>query len=310
MNGLKQYEKYSIHCTSKKKEDKQIYKEFKEKMKKYLVHEGMGLYRIPILSEDYQYAKKLSLKYAWDWSREDEMEDFPGVYITGDETIETDYTKKDYEQAVAYLVHFWYLAYLYEDIGVDEYEGTCCAQPKWNYATGIVQNTELQIPSAEFKNRKYAQLMKGYALGKEARDLLLEHELATEEDFQNVTNRKGGIVCYQLMPKNIIHGFTKDNNMKLVDKCEHCGMERYWYYEEPYYISQDTLNQLVGLNQTKEQNGGYFDEEIVRKNLENGEDMQTLLEPWYIVNKEVYTLLHKHYPRMQFIPIFLKEEKK
>lgn len=307
MEIVKKYAKIYTECTSKKKEDKQVYKEFKDRMKKYLLDDVMELYRIPILSEDYQYAHELAQKFPSD--RVDDTDACPGLYVKENEDIETDYTKKDYDQAVAYLVHFWYLAYLYEDIGVDEYEGTCCAQPKWNYATGIVQNTELQIPSAEFKNRKYAQLMKGYALGKEARDLLIEHGLATEEDFQNVTNRKGGIVCYQIMPKNVIHGFAKDNNMKLVDKCEHCGMERYWYYEEPYYISQDTLNQLVGLNQTKEQDGGYFDEEIVRKNLENGEDMQTLLEPWYIVNKEAYTLLHKHYPRMQFIPIFLKEEK-
>ena len=160
-----------------------------------------------------------------------------------------------------------------------EYEGTCCDHPKWHYATGIIQKEESQIPSAEFKNRKYAQLMKGYALGKEARDLLLEHGLATEEDFLNVTNRKGGIVCYQLMPKNVIHGFAKDNNMKLVDKCEHCRMERYWYYKEPFYISQKTLDQLVGLNQTKEQDGGYFDEEIAQKHLDDGEDMNTKLDP-------------------------------
>lgn len=86
-------------------------------------------------------------------------------------------------------------------------------------------------------------------------------------------------------------------------------MERYWYYKEPFYISQKTLEQLVGLNQTKEQDGGYFDEEIAQKHLDDGEDMNTKLDPWYIVNKEVYNLLHKHYPRMQFIPIFLKEEK-
>lgn len=309
MGRLKQYEKYSIHCTSKKKEDKKIYKEFKERMKKYLVHEGMELYRIPILSVDYQYAHELSLKYTWDWSRDDEMEDFPGVYITGDETIETDYSKKDFEQAVAYLVNFWNIAYIYEDMDGTEYEGTCCDNPRWDYATGIIQTKESQMPSAEFKNKKYAQLMKGYALGKEARDLLLEHGLATEEDFWNVTNRKGSIVCYQIMPKSVIHGFAQDNNMKLVDKCKNCGMERYWFYEEPFYLSQNTLDQLVGLNQTKEQKGGCFDEEIIRRNLENGIEMDRKLEPWYIVNKDVYNLLHKHYPRMQFIPIFLKEEK-
>ena len=307
MERVKQYEKYSIHCTSKKKDDKQVYEEFKERMNKYLVHEGMGLYRIPILSEDYQYAKKLSLKYAWDWSREDEMEDFPGVYITGDETIETDYTKKDYEQAVSFVVNFWYIVYPYENNWVRDFEETCCDKPSWKYKTAMIQKKNSILPSSKFKKKKYAQLISGYVIAEEVRNLLLEHGLATKEDFWDVINRKGEIVCYQMMPKNVVHGFAQDNNMKLVDKCEHCGMERYWYYKEPFYMSQRTLDQLVGLNQTIERCGGYFDEEELKRDLQNGEDMRSTMEPWYIVNKEVYTLLHKHYPRMQFIPIFLKE---
>lgn len=151
---MKQYEKYSIHCTSKKKEDKHVFKSFKERMKKYLIHEGMGLYRIPILSEDYQYAKKMSLKYAWDWSREDEMEDFPGVYITGDETIETDYTKKDYEQAVAFVVNFWYVVYPYENNWVRDFEETCCDKPSWKYKTAMIQKKNSILPSSKFKKKE------------------------------------------------------------------------------------------------------------------------------------------------------------
>ena len=205
-------------------------------------------------------------------------------------------------------MNFWYLVYPYEDSEDTESEEYCCDKPSWNYKIAMIQKKNTRLPSSEFKNKKYAQLMSGYALGKEARDLLLEHGLATEKDFWDVWNKKGKVVCYQIMPENVIHGFAKDNHMKLVDKCANCGMERYWFYEEPFYMSQKTLDQLAGLNQTIERSGGYFDEEELKKELQDGADMRSTMEPWYIVNKDVYNLLHKYYPRMQFIPVFLKEE--
>ena len=304
---MKQYKKIYIECTSKKKEHRKIYKEFKERMRKYLLNEDMELYQIPILSEDYQYAHKLAQEYIQDSTIED-TEECPGLYMQEQRWIETDYTKKDYEQAVAYMVNFWYLVYPYESDYDDKNKGPCCDKPDWKYKSAMIQNKNNRLPSKEFKKKQYAQMFSGYALGKEPRDLLLEHGLATKEDFWDVINRDGKIVCYQIMPQNIIHGFAKDNNMQLVDKCEHCGMERYWFYEEPYYISQDTFNQLTGLNQTLERHGGYFDEEELKIEKENGADMRTMLEPWYIVNKNTYNLLHAHYPRMQFIPIFAKDE--
>ena len=307
---MKQYAKLHIKCTGNKKEEKKIYLEFKKRMKKYLLDEDMELYRIPILAKDYPYAHELSQKYEWDWSRNEEDEDFPTMYITENEDIETDYTKKDYEQAVAFVVNFWYVVYPYENNWVRDFEETCCDKPSWKYKTAMIQKKNSILPSSKFKKKKYAQLISGYVIAEEVRNLLLEHGLATKEDFWDVINRKGEIVCYQMMPKNVVHGFAQDNNMKLVDKCEHCGMERYWYYKEPFYMSQSTLDQLVGLNQTIERCGGYFDEEELKRDLQNGEDMRSTMEPWYIVNKEVYNLLHKHYPRMQFIPIFLKGEKR
>ncbi len=38
------------------------------------------------------------------------------------------------------------------------------------------------------------------------------------------------------------------------------------------------------------------------------DELSTSLEPLYIVNKTVYELLKKHYPRMQFIPILPGDE--
>lgn len=301
-----QYAKFNITCTSKAKEDRKLYKEFCVKLKKYLIDEDMQLYKVPILSEEYKYAHPLAMEHGWDWSREEEQEDYPRIYIDEDDVLEITYSKKDYENAAAYLVNFWYFAYPYGNISDSEYEEVCCDNPMWKYNTCTIQKKIYKIPSSEFKNRKYAQLMFGYAVSEEIRNLLMENKFAIEQDFQEVTNLKGTIVCYQLKPKNIITGFPKDNHMHLVDVCKHCGMERWEAGTEPYYISKDTLAQLKGMNQTREKFGPALEER--EKNQLEKDEIRWTLEPRYIINKEVYTLLHKHYPRMQFIPIFQLEE--
>jgi len=285
-----QYGKFSINCTSKDKEERNIYLMFRRKMKKYLLNGEMELYRIPVIGEDYDFAHNMALKYGQQTEEELLSYDLPEFSISESEMLETDYSKKDFDIAAAYLVNFWYFAYTYGDRCTDDYIGNCCENPQWEENEPcMIQNKIYQIPSSEFSKKKYAQLMLGYAVGKEVRELLIENQLAVEEDFEVVTNKKGSTVCYQLKPKNIVTGFAKDNQMKLLDYCKNCGKECYESKGEPYFISQNTLQQLKGLNQTKEMTGG-------------------VLEPWYIVNKEVYTLLHKHYPRMQFIPIFQLEE--
>ena len=295
---MEQRAKIHIDCTSRKKADKQIYKEFKERMKKYLLHEGMGLYEIPILSDDYQYAHELTQIYKKDDTIED-IEECPGLYIRENRRLETYYTKKDYEQAVAYLVSFCYLAYPYETVSDSDYEGPCCEKPEWKRQEGLIQDKLYKIPKSEFKNRKYAQLMFGFAVHEEVKQLLIENQLASEYDFQQVITKRNETVCYQLKPENVIAGFAEDNDMSVFDYCRNCGLTHVNFGEEPYYMSEATQKQLKGLNQTKEVNGPIFQEE---KPL-----FAALVEPWYIVNKEVYNLLHTHYPRMQFIPIFAKE---
>nr|WP_297934535.1 hypothetical protein [uncultured Lachnoclostridium sp.] len=299
MERLKQYVKCNVHCTNKKREDNLLYNEFKRKMQKYLINEELELYRIPILSEDYQYAHKLFKTYASKCA----MENYQGFYIKEQRILETDYTKKDYEQAVAYLVDFGYFAYPYETISDSDYEGPCCEKPDWYHQIGLIQNKIYKIPASEFKKRKYAQLMIGYAFHEEVKKLLIENHLASENDFQKVITKRNETVCYQIKPENVIHGFAEDNKMELFDFCRNCGLPHYHYKSEPYCISGATLEQLKGLNQTRETSGTIFKEQ-------NGAEMPaSLVEPWYILSKEAYTLLHKHYPRMQFIPIFLKEEK-
>ena len=83
------------------------------------------------------------------------------------EDIETDYTKKDYEQAVAYAIDYWSLVYPYESNWVRDFEETCCDKPSWKYKTAMIQKKNSILPSSEFKKRKYAQLMSGYVLAEE-----------------------------------------------------------------------------------------------------------------------------------------------
>ena len=296
---MKQYAKMHIDCTSRKKADKQIYKEFKERMKKYLLDEDMELYRIPILSKDYQYAHELTQIYKVDDTIED-TEDCPGLYITESSIKEIDYSKKDYEQAVAYLVAFCYLAYPYETISDSDYEGPCCDKPQWKHQIGLIQDKLYKIPAAEFKNRKYASLMLGVAVHEEVKQLLIDNHLAVEQDFQKVITKRNETVCYQLKPENVITGFAQDNHMDVFDYCRNCGLTHVYFGEEPYYMSKNTHSQLKGLNQTKDAYGPIFQEE---KPLATA-----LVQPWYIVNKDTYNLLHANYPRMQFIPIFAKDE--
>lgn len=298
---MQQYAKINISCTSRKKVDKQIYKEFKERMKKYVLDEEMQLYKIPVLSEDYQYAHQLAQTYGRDEAIED-IEEYPGLYIMERGEFETEYNKKDYEQAVAYLVSFCYLAYPYETVSDSDYEGPCCEKPEWKRQEGLIQDKLYKIPKSEFKNRKYAQLMFGFAVHEEVKHLLIENQLASEHDFQKVITKRNETVCYQLKPENVITGFAKDNDMEVFDYCRNCGLPHVYFGDEPHYMSETTQKQLKGLNQTRETHGPIFRDE---KPL-----FAALVEPWYIVNKDVYNLLHAHYPRMQFIPIFAKETDK
>ena len=131
---------------------------------------------------------------------------------------------------------------------------------------------------------------------------MIEHKMAQKEDFLEVKDKRGEVVAYQIQPQHLITGFAMDNNMRLVDKCINCGLKRYEYDMEPFYISEELLKQLHGLNRTTEVTGP-----VIEKYDENQkEKVYSLVEPWYIINKEVFTLLHEKYPRMQFIPIFKK----
>lgn len=297
-----QYARFSIECTSKRREEKNIYQEFKRKLNDYLLDEDMELYRVPILSDEYIYAREIASHYSWDWNQEEDRDDYPGLYIEELGQIETVYSKQDFNNGVAYMVNFWNFAYTYDDVALDDYLKECCCAPKWKYENGLIQYKPLLIPSSEIKKKKCAKLHLGYAINKDVVSLLTEHELAQTEDFLEVKDKRGEVVAYQISPQHLVTGFAIDNNMRLVDKCINCGLERYEYDKEPFYINERLLGQLQGLNCTTEVTGPIierYDENLIEKKY-------SIVEPWYIINKEVYTLLNKKYPKMQFIPIFMK----
>lgn len=302
---MTKYIRFSIYCTSKSKNLRDFHREIIDVLKGYALDERMILFSIPIDAEEYQYAHNLALKYSWDYDSDLEMEDKPGVYINESEIVETKYLREDYEKAKAYLVNFWYFVYTYESIPIHESLGDCCDSPSWKYVTGFKQNTHYRIPPSEFKNKKYAKLLPGYAVSEEIVDLLVDNGFATRDDFLEVFNKKRDkVVAYQIMPKHEITGFAEDNNMELVDICACCGLKRYQDVEEPYYISKDTLEKMEGLNVTTEVTGPVIEER--HKLNPEPEEICSYVEPWIIVDKKVYELLHEHYPRMQFIPVFEK----
>ncbi|MBO8462979.1 MAG: hypothetical protein IAC13_03490 [Firmicutes bacterium] len=279
------------------KEEEVLYEEFIKRMEPYRKREieYMIFYQIEITKPEYKYAHEIAKKYEMtdqefeEWMENTEVGTYiPGISVYESELIRVKYEKKDYERAVSYKINFLQGGYFYVEDERTDYIKPCCKQASWEFDTCLYQGQEL-ILTSEVEKKSYARLPIGYGVSEEVKKLLLEYG-ADEEDFTEIKNKQGKVVFYQLTPKNVITGFSSDNDISVEDECSHCGQKRYGDKEKtkPYYMSESTLRQLTMLNRTEEMSG-----------LE--------LEPWYIVNKETYLLLKKHYKRMQFEPIFLKE---
>lgn len=304
---MKKYIFFTVLCKSKRSAYKLAMREFRDTCKRYLSldESQMQMYWIPEGTKEYIYAHEMSEKYPKpeNWDSYDSNIFFVAEGEGNDYIIR--YSKEDFDAAVAYIVNFWYFADTYEDIPLAEPLFECCDKPSWKYVTGMIQKTNYRIPPKEFKTKKYAKLLPGYAVSKEVVDLLLAENAATMNDFLEVYDKsRKKIVSYQFAPENIFTGFAKDNNMILQDKCDNCGAENYTDIDAPYYISESTLSQLKCVNVTKEYSGPIIEE----KEKENAkpDERCSYLEPWIIVDKRTYTILHEKYPRMQFIPVFKK----
>ncbi len=296
------YANFGIDCSSDDSNLMEAYNEFRARLSDFCVDDDMQLYQIPIDSDEYKYARRFAIEYPV--NDHNDANDIPYMYVTESESTYTEYDELDYNKASAYLINFWYFAYDYDDMSSDEFVGFCCDKPSWRIEKCTVQNRNYMIPKSEFGRKKYAKLMLGYAASDEVRKLLIEEGLATDNDFREVTTKNGSHVCYQITPTNKITGFLDYNNGKVVDCCANCGMKRYNPVSEPYYISEELCEQLNGLNCTTEMEGPIVENE----DIDYDDELSTSLEPLYIVNKTVYELLKKHYPRMQFIPILPGDE--
>ena len=273
---MKVYVRIGIFLEKKTAEGRKIYNEFRKRMEKYSF-DGMPSYRVELNSEDYTYAQDV-MEYC-------KIHDV-GIDMSDEGPNERVYTKKDYQDAVAYRVWFLQNSYNeYED--VEDEEENCCEENKKHGMHNMVQVRPQYLQKKEFGKKNCTQLMNcGYAVSEAVKNDLLQLG-AIEEDFWPVYTKQKEIVCYQLMPTHKV-SLGEINGWKKEIVCPYCG---YADYEEddryPIYIDKKTLEQLKPLNATEETLGG---------------------APMYlIVTKEVYEFLTSKYKRMNIEPIFLKE---
>ena len=280
---MKVYARVHSRLTGGTEKTKKVYIEFKNKMEKYLLDSEMELYRVPIDTKEYGYAKELSKEY-WDEEKFLKEDDGgkDGLEIELSDLYERVYDKKDYKKAVAYRV--WFFQCSYVDEYPEESERHCCEENAKNGLYNFIQIAPFTLPRREFGKKNCTSLENGgYAVSKEVKEDLMQLG-ASEEDFWPVYTKKKEIVCYQLMPKHKV-SLREVNGWKKEIKCPYCGYYAYWYDDsKPIYIDKTAFENLKALNATEEIVGSF---------------------PRYIVNKETYEFLTAKYKRMNFEPIFL-----
>lgn len=225
---MRAYARINLTLEKGTKETQKIYKEFKEKMSKYLLDAGMELYRVPVDAKEYEYAMKLV----------DEYEDGKdGLEISDVGWRERSYDKKDYKKAVAYRV--WFLQSSYNDYeDVEDTEEHCCEENKKHGRYNTIQVKPYYIPKREFGKKNCTQLdNSGYAVSKEVKDDLIQLG-ATEDGFWPVYTKQKEIVCYQLMPKHVV-SLREVNNWRKEIVCPYCGYSHYYENgDEPIFLKE------------------------------------------------------------------------
>lgn len=199
--------------------------------------------------------------------------------------------KKRYENlndAVAFEIAFEFMLYGYDDVGWDEYERYTCTK-----CGKMEQFSDFLVPKSNCK-KDYAILQSyEYGVSIEIQEKLISNFDITNDDFRPVRNKIGDIVYYQITPQHTMKPIDSVNRMRKLKKCPKCNSVQYRINEYKnkkgflfYYITQDALDDLCDLNRTFEN----FD----------------MHSPRYIVSRRVFEFLSNQYPRMRFIPLFLK----
>lgn len=201
------------------------------------------------------------------------------------------YTKKDYEQAVAYNITWGNFVYGYDGYDTEGiYWSPCCEHDAW-YDGGRcgIQIGSYRMPFSHFKNKKCAITgMYDYVVNEDIKNLM-KNSGALEDDFFPVMTKESEVVCWQLRPQNILYGLGETNGWKKIRGCLNCGKETYIRDRYDFYwMGPETAEQLKALNISREEFGRFF-------------------QPHIIINKEIYSMLKKVCPRLFYEPIFLKE---
>ena len=202
------YARFYCRLSNGTERTKRIYEEFRRKMEKYKL--DVGLYRVPIDTEECIYAENLHKEYG---STEEHEGGKDGLVISLSGIYEKVYNKKDYKEAVAYRVWFLQNAYTYEDGPPEDVYEWCCEENKKNGKYNLIQVKPYYIPKREFMKKNYVHLDNdGYAVSKEVYEDLLQLGVV-EEDFWPVYTKKKEIVGYQLMPQHKV-SLREANNWK------------------------------------------------------------------------------------------------
>lgn len=329
---MKKYLEFNMEIAKKIHKEEKTLRDIQDRLQPYIDMERlifpkvMPTYRIPVDDEIYFYCLELLKKYPYithessDRDKDSHLKQDKFCCYSNDILVE--YSKKDYDEAVAYCINFWYMAYAYDDQSVNDYMRNyykkCCEHSSWGKIEGYVQCEELQMPPREMK-KKFGIFSHcdGAFVASEIKDLLIEKKMAEENDFWHIKTRKMQYTqAYQIMPINKIKGFSELNKFTFIDKCNHCGNTVFNSYtkdceigqyvtSEPWYINQKMLYDLGSCACTEENFCGIHPEDLANQN--NTERL--MLSPLIIISKEMGTVLWEKYPKIkkQLIPIFLKE---
>lgn len=202
------------------------------------------------------------------------------------ELFEKEYSRKDYDDAEAFVINFINMSYGYADINVGNYFEKCCERG----TLLLKQVKDYEISKSQLRNKDFAQTdFYRFVISEK-----VKHELnligVDDSIFRPVWERgkHGSPGAFQITPINILPPIAKVNRWKSYIGCKYCNKKLYnWEDNAPFYISQEAADSLQDFNITLEQVGN-------------------LCTPLYIVNRKIYTFLKSRYKRMYFEPIFVK----
>ena len=191
-------------------------------------------------------------------------------------------------EAVAFEIAFDFVLYSYDNVGFYDFfreECPSCRRP--------IQYNDFLAPKGNCK-KEYAILdIYHFGISKNIRKELIDNFDITEQDFRPIKNKKDEIVFYQITPQHRMLPISSVNRIKQLKPCKKCGSIQYRLKahknrkgEEYYYISKEALDDMHDINVTFED----FD----------------MFIPEVIISRRVYNYLISKYPRMKFIPLFLK----